>query len=218
MKTYLNKFTERMDKDKLITNYIIIITILFIISNILLRNLIISGFIYHIIMIVLTILNIRFLLKNKEKIKYKKIGILICSLIWIISKNFYGIILVLSTLITLTVIEYSKSLIIKVLAYIIALIISIVFILFLYLQIIVSSLFSYDDDAFDDSHYYCDNHYEAYVYSAGSIDSYHHSIGKHYDFIDLGVIIFISYKGDHEVSTEEYNKFIETHNCKRNGG
>ena len=97
-------------------------------------------------------------------------------------------------------------------------IISIVFILFLYLQIIASSLFSYDDDAFDDSHYYCDNHYEAYVYSAGSIDSYHHSIGKHYDFIDLGVIIFISYKGDHEVSTEEYNKFIETHNCKRNGG
>ena len=218
MKTYLKNFTKKIDKDKLITNYIIIITILFIINNILLRNLIISGFMYHIIMIALTVLNIRFLLKNKEKIEYKRIGILICCLIWIISNNFYGIILVLSTLITLIVIEYSKSLIIKVLAYIIALIVSIIFIPFLYLQIIVFSLFSYNDDAFDDSHHYCENHYEAYVYSAGAIDGYHHNIGKHYDFLDLGVIISISYKGGHEVSTEEYNKFIETHNCKRNGG
>ena len=103
-------------------------------------------------------------------------------------------------------------------AYIIALIISIVFIPFLYLQIIATSIFSYDNDAFEDSHYYCENHYEAYVYSAGAIDGYHHNIGKHYDFLDLGVIISISYKGGHEVSTEEYNKFIETHNCKRNGG
>ena len=214
----MKKNLKKINKEKVTTYYIIIITILFIINNILLRNLIISGFMYHIIMIALTVLNIRFLLKNQEKIECKKIGILICCLIWIISKNFYGIILVLSTLITLIVIEYSKSLIIKVLAYIIALIVSIVFIPFLYLQIIVTSIFSYDDDAFEDSHYYCENHYEAYVYSAGAIDSYHHNIGKHYDFLDLGVIISVSYKGGHEVSTEEYNKFIETHNCKRNGG
>ena len=37
---------------------------------------------------------------------------------------------------------------------------------------------------------------------------------KHYDFLDLGVIISVSYNGGHEVSAEEYNKYIKTHNCK----
>ena len=214
---YLKKHIEKDRLEKITNNYIIIVTILFIISNIIFRHFTISGILYHVIMIILLVANVRIIYINKDNIKYKKLAIFIYFFIWIISKNFYGVILILSTLIILISIEFGKYMLVKLFGFVFALIVSIIFVPFLYLQIVASSLFSYDDDAFDDAHYYCSNHNEAYVNSAGAFDSYHRYIGKHYEFLDLGVIISISYNGGHEVSAEEYNKYIKTHNCKWNG-
>lgn len=211
---YLKKHIEKDRLEKITNNYIIIVTILFIISNIIFRHFTISGILYHVIMIILLLANARIIYINKDKIRYKRLAIFIYFFIWIISKNFYGVILILSTLITLISIEFGKYMLVKLLGFVFAMFVSIIFVPFLYLQIIASSLFSYDDDAFDDAHYYCSNHNEAYVNSAGAFDSYHRYIGKHYEFLDLGVIISISYNGGHEVSAEEYNKYIKTHNCK----
>ena len=218
IKKYLKKHIDGEKLEKITNNYILIVTILFIISNIIFRHFTISGILYHVIMIILLVANVRIIYINKDKIRYKRLAIFIYFFIWIISKNFYGVILILSTLITLISIEFGKYMFVKLLGFVFAMFVSIIFVPFLYLQIVASSLFSYDDDAFEDAHYYCNNHYEAYVNSAGAFDSYHRYIGKHYDFLDLGVIISISYNGGHEVSAEEYNKYIETHNCKWNGG
>lgn len=70
------------------------------------------------------------------------------------------------------------------------------------------------NDIYDDMHYYCDNNYEVYSYSAGAMDSFHYSIGKHYEILNGNGIIYISYNEQNEVSQEEYENYLNTHKCK----
>ena len=69
-------------------------------------------------------------------------------------------------------------------------------------------------DIYDKMHYFCDNNYEVYAYSAGAMDRFHYSIGKHYEFLDINDIIYISYNERNEVSQKEYNEYLKTHKCK----
>ena len=70
------------------------------------------------------------------------------------------------------------------------------------------------NDIYEDTHYYCDNNYEVYSYSAGAIDKFHYSIGKHYEILKINGIINISYNERNEVSQDKYEKYLETHNCR----
>ena len=70
------------------------------------------------------------------------------------------------------------------------------------------------NDIYDDMHYYCDNNYEVYSYSAGAMDSFHYSIGKHYEILNISGIINISYNERNEKTQDEYEAYLETHNCK----
>lgn len=202
-------------KNKIINNYIHIITLLFVIYNILFRYLIITGNLYHMLMITLIISNIVFIINNKEKVKYKGLAIIIYWLIWIISKDFYGIIFVISCLMTLISTDFVKSTFVKIIVIIITLFISIAAIVFLYLYIIIFALRGVvDDQIYEDTHYYCKNNYEVYSYSAGAMESIHYSIGKHYVILDFNDIIYISYNERKDVSQKEYNKYLNTHKCK----
>lgn len=106
----------------------------------------------------------------------------------------------------------------RIFAIIIGLIVSIFFLplFFIFLLCFGTSMSeeSGRNDIYEDMHYYCENNYEVYSYSAGAMDRFHYSIGKHYEFLDIDGIIYISYNERNEVSQEEYNNYLNTHKCK----
>ena len=203
-------------KKILINYYALIIMLLFLIYNLLLRNLVITGIMYHLFMIILIISNIILLLKLKKEIKCKSIAIIVFFIVWIFSKDIYGVIFGISSMITLISIGFMESNLIKVISIIITIIISIVALPLFYLFILVFALSggSRDNQIYEDTHYYCNNT-EIYSYSAGAMDSFHYSIGKHYVILDFNDIIYISYnKQRNEVSQKEYSEYLKIHKCK----
>ena len=70
-------------KKILINYYALIIILLFLIYNLLLRNLVIAGIMYHLFMITLIISNIILLFKLKKEIKCKSIEIIDFFIIWV---------------------------------------------------------------------------------------------------------------------------------------
>lgn len=204
-------------KKILINYYALIIILLFLVYNLLLRNLVITGIIYHLLMITIIILNIILLFKLKNEIKCKSMAIIIFFIIWIFSKDIYGVIFGISSMITIISIGFIESNIIKIISIIITIIISIAALPLFYLFIFVFALSggSRDNQIYEDTHYYCNNNTEIYSYSAGAMDSFHYSIGKHYVILDFNDIIYISYNEQrNEVSQKEYSEYLKTHKCK----
>ncbi len=70
------------------------------------------------------------------------------------------------------------------------------------------------NDIYDDMHYYCENNYEVYSFSKGAMDKFHFSIGKHYEILNIDKVIYIFYSKRNEVSIEDYNNYLNTHNCR----
>ena len=208
-------------KKIIIDYYALIMMILFIIYNIILKDLKIGGLLYQIFMIALIVLNIIILIKFRKRIKLKGLIIVVYFFIWFLfSKNALQCCFGITNIFTLIAIGFMESNFIKVISVLITLFF-VVFsmpLLFVYLLAygIGISEESGRNDIYDDMHYYCENNYEVYSYSAGAMDSFHYSIGKHYEFLDIdGIgIIFISYNERNEVSQEEYNNYLNTHKCK----
>ena len=69
-------------------------------------------------------------------------------------------------------------------------------------------------DIYDDMHYYCEDNYEVYGYSAGAMDSMHYSIGKYYKFLNIGDVIYAVYSERNEVSEGEYKDYLKNHGCR----
>lgn len=206
-------------RENIIDYYALIMMILFIIYNIILRNLKIGGLLYQIFMIVLIVLNITILIKFRKRIKLKGLIIVIYFFIWFLfSKNALQCLFGISNIITLIAIGFMESNFIKIISIPITLffVVSSMPLLFIYLLTYGTGISeeSGRNDIYDDMHYFCENNYEAYSYSAGAMDSFHYSIGKHYEFLNIDGIIFISYNERNEVSQEEYNNYLNTHKCK----
>ena len=123
-----------------------------------------------------------------------------------------------SNIIVLIGIGLIDSMFMRIFAIIFGLIVSIFFLplFFIFLLCFGTSMSeeSGRNDIYEDMHYYCENNYEVYSYSAGAMDRFHYSIGKHYEFLDIDGIIYISYNERNEVSQEEYNNYLNTHKCK----
>lgn len=206
-------------KKNIIDYYALIMMILFIIYNIVLKDLKIGGLLYQIFMITLIVLNITVLIKFRKKIKFKGLIIVVYFFIWsIFSKNALQFLFGLSSMIILIAIGFMENNFIKN----ISILITLFFVAFS-MPLLFAYLFAYGtgiskergiNDIIDDMHYFCENNYEVYSYSGGAIDSFHYSIGKHYKFLDIDGIIFISYNERNEVSQEEYNNYLKTHKCK----
>lgn len=200
MKKFINKF------------YLIITLLLFLLYNIILTDLTITGLLYQIIMIGLIALNTEIILNN-EDIKYKEITIILYSLTWLYSKNIYQCLFALTTILLLIIKRFKKSLLIKILTIILF---TITGLLFLPLFFIILLLFGTKErqDIYESTHYYCKNNYEAYAYSAGAMDSFHYSIGKYYEIINIDGIITICYSKRNETTFEEYEEFINNNDCE----
>ncbi len=199
---------------KIIINYYgLIIVNLFIIYNIILKNLKIEGLLYKLFMINIIIINITILIKFKKNIKLKSLIIIIYFLTWFLfSKNALQLIFGISNIITLIIIGFSENNFIKILSVIIGL-----FLVTFSIPLFFIFILTYDtgiNDIYNDTHYFCENNYEIYSYSAGAMDKFHYSIGKHYELINIDDIIYISYNERNEVSEKDYKNYLNNHKCK----
>lgn len=206
-------------KKKIIDYYALIMMILFIVYNLILKDLKIGGLLYQIFMFVLIILNLIILIKFRKRIKLKGLIIVIYFFIWmLLSKNALQCAFGISSMITLIIIGFLESNFIKVMSILITLFFAVFSmpLLFVYLLAFGTGISEESDRnyIYDDMHYFCDNNYEVYSYSAGAMDRFHYSIGKHYEFLDIDDIIYISYNERNEVSQEEYENYLNTHKCK----
>lgn len=205
-------------KKKLIDYYAIIMLALYLFYNIALNSLKIGGLLYQIFMIIIIIVNAIILIVFRKEIKYKEVDCVIYFITWLFSKNIPQCFFNFSNIIVLVGIGLIDSMFMRVFAIIIGLIISIFFLplFFVFLLCFGTSMSeeSCRSDIYEDMHYYCENNYEVYSYSAGAMDRFHYSIGKYYDILDINGIIYISYNERSEVSQEEYNNYLNTHKCK----
>ena len=154
-----------MLKKKIIDYYALLMMILFIIYNQVLGNLKIGGLLYQIFMISLIIINIMILVWYKERIKYKGLVILIYFLIWLIfSKNTLQCLFALSNMIALIIIGFMENNVVKILTVFIGLFFMIfsvpLFLIFLFAYGIDMNEEVGRKDIYEESHYYCENHYE----------------------------------------------------------
>lgn len=204
-------------KKMLMNYYAVMMMVLFIIYNLVLKNLKIGGLLYQIFMIILIVANIILLIKFKKNIYFKGLIIILYFLIWLFSKNSLQCAFCLSSMIVLMITGFMESNIIKVITIFITafFIIFSMPILFIYLLSFGTNLNDEKgrNDIYPDKHYYCTNDYEVYAYSAGAMDGFHYSIGKYYDFINIDDIIYVSYNERNEVSKDEYENYLVNHEC-----
>ena len=198
-------------KKNIINYYAIIILFLYLFCNIGLRFLKIEGIIYHIIMIVLIIINGIILIVFRRKIRYRKVICIIYFFAWLLSKNMLQCFFSISNIIVLIIICIKDSKFMKLFVLTLGILL---YIYFLPLCFILFLKMMNEDDIYESTHYYCENNYEIYSYSLGAMDKYHYSIGKYYEFLDLGDIIHISYEERNEVSRKEYNSFLNSFKCE----
>ncbi len=205
-------------KKKLIDYYTIIMLVLYLFYNIALNSLKIGGLLYQIFMIIIIIVNAIILIVFRKEIKYKEVVCVIYFFTWLFSKNVPQCFFNFSNIIVLVGIGLIDSMFMRVFSIIIGLIVSIFFLplFFVFLLCFGTSMSeeSGRSDIYEDMHYYCENNYEVYSYSAGAMDRFHYSIGKYYDILDINGIMNISYNERSEVSQEEYNNYLNTHKCK----
>ena len=205
-------------KKSIMNYYAIIMLVLYLIYNIGLNSLKIGGLLYQIIIIILIIVNTAILIIFRKDIKYKEAICIIYFFTWLFSKNIPHCFFNFSNIIVLVSIGLIDSKFMRVFAIVIALIVSIFFLplFFIFLLCFGTSINeeSGRNDIYKDMHYYCENNYEVYSFSQGAMDKFHYSIGKHYEFLDIDDIIYISYNERNEVSQKEYDNYLKTHKCK----
>lgn len=205
-------------KKKFIDYYAFFMMIIFIFYNLFLESLKIYGLLYQLFMFTLIIVNAIILINFRKKIKFKTLIIIVYLLIWLLSKNTLQCFFAFSNIILLCIIGSMEKNSIKIISILLIICVYIFFFpLFFIFLLAFGTGFDNErgmNDIYDDMHYYCENDYEVYSYSAGAMDSFHYSIGKHYEVLNINGIISISYSERNEKTHDEYEKHLQTHSCK----
>lgn len=200
-------------KKIIIKNYGLIVALLFIINNVVLNEVRISGILYILMMLLLIVLNAIIIVRNKDEIKYKSL-IIIFFLILLFAKDIWNLLFYISNIITFMLVGIAESKYIQK-AIILSAIIFILFIPYIFLltiSIILNDV--YGNTIYEDTHYFCENNYEIYSYSAGAMDKFHYNIGKHYEILNIDGIISITYSEINEQNKSEYDKYIKEYDCQ----
>lgn len=205
-------------RKKFIDYYSLTMLILFVLYNLFLVSLKIYGLLYQIFMYILIIVNAIILILFRKRIKYKTLIIIVYLLIWSLSKNILQCFFAFSNIILLCMTGFMEKHSIRIISAMIV-VFGCLYFLPLFFAFLLTFGTDLDDeqgmnDIYEDTHYYCDNNYEVYSYSAGAIDKFHYSIGRYYEILKINGIINISYNERNEVSQDGYEEYLETHNCK----
>ena len=204
-----------------INYYGLIMSLLFVIYNIVFEGLKISGTIYKLFMVSVIFVNLIILYIFRKKFSYKNIVIIIYLFTIIKSKNQLQFFFALSNIIVLCITHFYENNFVKIITLLISIIILIYFIplLFIFLLIFGNKLDEdvYMNKIYEDTHYYCNKNYEIYSYSYSAGDTFHYSIGKHYDFLNINDIIHITYSEQNEVKKIEYDNYLKSNKCRLAG-
>lgn len=196
----------------IITKYYLLIIFIYVFtSNLFFTGLVFDGLLYYIFMILLNVFNVYFIIKKNKYFKFKN-GLYIFLLLSVIfCKNIFHVILVLNTFILLAALNFKDNIVIQILSIISSTIIvlNIPIVLFVIFLTVLNT-----NEIYEDTHYYCNNNYEIYSYSAGAMDSFHYSIVKRYKIVEFNNIIKIVYNKNIGNSLKEYNKVLENMECK----
>ena len=199
-------------KKKLINYYAVIMIVLYLIYNVTLRHFTISGLLYRGIMYLLIIANAIILVVFKKDIKYKKILCTIGCFTLTVSRNMPQQLFIASNIAFLFFTSSFKSKILGGCGFIAILLLFHLTFFFSYDKYMAESFFR--STIHSDKHYYCENNYEAFVHTNSAYDSYHFSIGIYRDILKIDNVIHIFYSRANGVSHEEYDEFLNTHNCR----
>ena len=200
----------------LIQYYVCILLLLFILYNFVL-NLFIKGPLYDWLMFVAIVGNAFTLTQFRKKIKYKGSVCLCFVLIWLFSKNVLQCFFAISNIIILCITGFKESKTMKIITICIFAFHTIFFlpILFLFALCFGTDLSNENNSGaiYKDTHYLCENHYEAYIFSQGAMDKFHYAIRISYEILRIDGMIDITYRKEKEISKQEYEKYIKKHSC-----
>ncbi len=201
-----------------ITYYVGILALLFIINNLVLSHFQVGGLLYQLIVITCIILNVLIIVTYKKDVKYKSLGILIFLFLCLFSKDRFQLLFAMSSILPFLWSNFLESKHIKIFTVCIAIFISIfyipLFLLFLLLSYTEMRQDKGSNGIYEDTHYYCVDHYEIYSYSAGATDKFHYYIGKYYKILNIDSIIYIYYRDGNEKTYKEYQDFLNSHTCR----
>lgn len=203
-------------KNFFIRYYVIMTMILFATYNLVLKNIRIEGLLYQLMMILLIILNFILLIQFRKKIQCKNFVIISYFFLCLFSKNILQCFFGISSMILLIAIGFLESHFTKMIALFLTIFGVFLYFPFFFFFILFHSNLATErgmNDIYENTHYYCDNSYEVYVFSKGAMDRSHYNIGKNYDILKINDIIYISYIERNEVSQQEYQMYLETHDC-----
>lgn len=200
-------------KKFIIQYYLILLLLLFIIDNIILQPLKISGYLYNALFITFTLLHMTIIIKHNKDIKCKELFLGIIIFLSICSKNqlylFYCIFMAFLTIITNM--ASNKNIRIMAITFLARILLSPLSFVFIFLIAFDSK--EENSGIYPEYHYYCEDNYEIYYYSAGAMDRFHYMIGKHYEILQIDDIIKISYHTSSESTLEEYNFILNNNQC-----
>ena len=196
-------------------------SLIFVIYIIVFEGLKLSGTIYKLFMVSIIFVNLIILYIFKEKFTCKKIGIIIYLFTIIKSKNQLQFFFAISNIIVLCITCFYENNFVKIITLLISIIILIYFLplLFIFLLNFGTKLDEdvYMNKIYKNTHYYCNENYEIYSYSYSAGDTFHYSIGKHYDFLNINDIIHITYSEQNEVKKYEYDNYLKSNKCRLAG-
>lgn len=196
--------------------YSIVISAGYVLLKLLLNNLEVSGILYAFFTCAFLIFHAVILIRYRKILKYKALSTIIAFFSIVISTDMIALLYTFSNFMLYVGISLiDEKLYLKIISFVLCALL-IVCPFFILLPVFVVLLRS-SNDVYEDTHYYCEGHYEVYAYSAGAMDKFHYSIGKRYEFIDIGGIIRITYRIRNEKTREEYQNFLERHECWKVG-
>ena len=195
--------------------YMISMLICYMSYNYFIKNILIGGLLYRILMILLIIFNSMYLIQNKEHID-NKVSIIIVIYIFMLfsSRNLFQFLFNLSNIIILIIIEKQRKLFTKTSLYFI--VGSIYFFSFLVLLRIPSLVKNYKSDFTrlePKSYYKCKNNMEAYILSSPSVigSEEDYFIGNINEKLDINYLFIIN-TNTKEVNYNEFYNYIDNIN------
>ena len=204
-------------KNNILKNYSILLIILYLINNLLLKNIIICGPLYIIIMIVLIITNIIFVIKNKNKIKYKKNTSIILLFISFIGKDILQADLTFTSFIVLAILQLKEKKEFDLVRKIALGMFIIFFYIIIHLIFVVKYIESITNNVMynkSDNHYYCENNIEILAYENPFKNKVYFATATIKKIIKVDNLITITYQKIEEKNDENLESYIEGYRCK----
>lgn len=206
---------------KILTEYYAIFVFgIFLLCNIIFKDIHISGTIYEYFMYFIIGLNAIFLTSFRQKMKYCNFVIIayivFYIILWMYSKNVFQFAFGLSNMLILIVISSFYNIKSRTISFIILILGVLYFPIVTFIAFGMILFISEKEPRrhiYPEMHYYCDDDIEVYAFSGGATDSYHYNLDHRFEFkITHDLNLIFTYRKSLDGDT--YSNYIYEHDCK----